>query len=97
MNRKKLDGVKHTIRAIEGFAEIMILTVPYYLVFRFGYDAGTFPAYYGYGKYVLAGVYALLTWVVFHNFDGFKFGYMKLFDVIISQWIAVFIVNFLHL
>jgi exopolysaccharide biosynthesis polyprenyl glycosylphosphotransferase len=95
MNRKKLDGVKHTIRAIEGFAEIMILTVSYYLVFRFGYDAGTFPAYYGYGKYVLAGVYALLTWVVFHNFDGFKFGYMKLFDVIISQWIAVFIVNFI--
>lgn len=95
MNRKKLDGVKHTIRAIEGFAEILILTVSYYLVFRFGYDAGTFPAYYGYGKYVLAGVYALLTWVVFHNFDGFKFGYMKLFDVIISQWIAVFIVNFI--
>lgn len=95
MNRKKLDGVKHTIRAIEGCAEIGILTVAYYIIFRYGYDAGTFPAYYGNGKYVLAGVYALLTWVVFHNFDGFKFGYMKLFDVIISQWIAIAIVNFI--
>ena len=95
MNRRKLDGVKHTIRAIEGCAEIGILTFAYYLVFRLGYDTGTFPAYYGNGKYVLAGVYALLTWVVFHNFDGFKFGYMKLFDIIISQWIAICIVNFI--
>lgn len=95
MNWRKLVGVKHTIRAIEGFAEILILTIAYYLMFRNGYDAGTFPTYYGNGKYVLLGVYALLTWVVFHNFDGFKFGYMKLIDNIISQWIAVGIVNFI--
>ncbi len=94
MKTKRLNGVKHTIRAAEGLVEIGILTLAYYLVFRYGYDAGTFPAYYGYGKFVLTGVYAFLTWVVFHNFEGFKFGYMKLIDVIISQWIAVFITNF---
>ena len=95
MNRNKLDGVKHTIRAVEGFFEILVLAVAYYLVWRKGYDLGVFPAYYGKGKYVLIGVYALLILALFRNFDGFKFGYMKLFDVIVSQWIAVIIANFI--
>ena len=95
MNRKKLDGVKHMIRSIEGVFEIAILALSYYLVWRHIYDEGVFPAYYGYGKYVLAGVYALLTLVLFQNFDGFKFGYMKLTDVIISQCIAMVLGNFI--
>ncbi|MBE6975829.1 MAG: sugar transferase [Ruminococcaceae bacterium] len=95
MKRTKLDGVKHAIRTIEGSLEVAVLTVAYYLVWRIGYDAGTFPAYFGYGKIVLAGVYALLTLVLFRNFDGFEFGYMKLFDVIISQWIAMALANFI--
>ena len=95
MNRKKLDGVKHMIRSIEGVFEIAILALSYYLVWRHIYDEGVFPAYYGYGKYVLAGVYALLTLVLFRNFDGFKFGYMKLTDVIISQCIAMVLGNFI--
>jgi exopolysaccharide biosynthesis polyprenyl glycosylphosphotransferase len=95
MNRKKLDGVKHMIRSIEGVVEIAILALSYYLVWRHIYDEGVFPAYYGYGKYVLAGVYALLTLVLFRNFDGFKFGYMKLTDVIISQCIAMVLGNFI--
>ena len=93
MNRKKLDGVKHMIRSIEGVFEIAILALSYYLVWRHIYDEGVFPAYYG--KYVLAGVYALLTLVLFQNFDGFKFGYMKLTDVIISQCIAMVLGNFI--
>ena len=95
MNRKKLDGVKHMIRSIEGVFEIAILALSYYLVWRHIYDEGVFPAYYGYGKYVLAGVYYLLTLVLFRNFDGFKFGYMKLTDVIISQCIAMVLGNFI--
>ena len=94
-NRKNLDGFKHTIRAVEGLLELAILTLSYYLVWRHVYDTGIFPAYYGYGKYVLAGVYALLILVLFQNFDGFKFGYMKLIDVIISQCIALVLANFI--
>lgn len=95
MTKNRLDGVKRTIRALEGFAEVAILTATYYFVWRFGYDIGTFPAYYGNGKYVLSGVYALLLMVLFRNFDGFKFGYLKATEVLISQWIAVFIANFI--
>lgn len=97
MNIKKrnLDGVKSTIRGIEGFIEIAIVTLIYYFVWRMSYPEGTFPAYYGNGKYVLTGIYALLILVLFFNFDGFKFGYMRLSDVIISQCIALFIANFI--
>ena len=71
MTRNRLDGVKRTIRTLEGVVEVAILTVAYYFVWRMGYNAGTFPAYYGNGKYVLSGVYALLVIVLFRNFDGF--------------------------
>ena len=92
---KKLDGVKGTIRAVEGILEVVLLTVAYYFVWRNGYDAGLFPNYFFNGKYVLAGVYAALLFFLVYNYDGFEFGYLKLFDVVISQWIAVFIVNFI--
>ena len=95
MKRKNPDGVKHMIRAIEGMFEVALLTLSYYLIWRHVYGEGIFPAYYGYGKFVLAGVYALLILVLFQNFDGFKFGYMKLFDVIISQCIAMVLANFI--
>ena len=94
-NKEVLDGAKTSIRAIEGFVEILILTVAYYFFFRRGYGEGTFPAYLGYGKYVLSGVYALLCFVLFQNFEGFKFGYLRLSDVLISQAIALILANFI--
>lgn len=92
---KRLDGVKGTIRAIEGILEVFLLTIAYYFVWRNGYDGGLFPDYFFNGKYVLAGVYAALLFFLVYNYDGFEFGYLKLFDVVVSQWIAIFIVNFI--
>lgn len=88
-----MQGTKSTIRAIEGIIEVFLLSVLYYFVWRNGYDEGIFPTYYGGGKYVLIVVYVLLTVVVFCNFDGFKFGYMRLSDTLVSQGIAMLIVN----
>ena len=95
MNRNRLDGAKGTIRALEGILEVAVLTIVYYILWRKGYDRGVFPNYFGNGKYVLAGVYALLVVVLFNNFEGFRFGYLRLSEVIISQWIAVVIANFI--
>ena len=95
MNRNRLDGAKGTIRALEGILEVAVLTIVYYILWRKGYDRGVFPIYCGNGKYVLAGVYALLVVVLFNNFEGFRFGYLRLSEVIISQWIAVVIANFI--
>lgn len=92
---KDLHGKKSAIRMAEGLAETILLTVLYYLFWRNGYDEGIFPAYYGMGKYVLSGVYALLIIILFFNFDGFKFGYLKTTDEIVSQWIALLIANFI--
>ena len=92
--RKSLTGVKSLIRNIEGFVEVALLTLVYYFVWRRGYDEGLFPLYHGYGKYILAGVYGLLMLVMFVCFDGFKFGYLRISEALLSQWIALFIVNF---
>lgn len=95
-NRKiQLSGAKSLIRSLEGFLEILALTIVYYITWRKGYDHNLFPAYFGYGKYVLAGVYALLVLVLFFAFDGFKFGYLRKTDALLSQWISLFITNFI--
>ena len=93
--KSRLQGTKSTIRSIEGFLEIALLTVLYYFFWRLRYGREVFPAYYGGGKYVLSAVYVLLVLVVFFNFDGFKFGYLKLSDTVVSQWISLLIVNFI--
>lgn len=96
MKKTKFDGMKRTIRVTEGFLEVLLLSVAYYIVWRSGYERGDgFPAYYGNGKYVLAGVYGLLVVMLFLNFDGFKFGYLKPIESFASQLIALVIVNFI--
>lgn len=97
MNHKKkqLSGVKSLIRAAEGMLEIFILACAYYFVWRQGYEATLFPTYFGYGKYVLTGVYAVLVLVLFFAFDGFKFGYLRKMDALLSQWVSLLIANFI--
>ena len=93
--KKDLHGLKGLIRGAEGILEIAVLTLLYYYIWRSSYPEGTFPTYYGLGKYVLSGVYGLLTVVLLWNFEGFKFGYLKTTDVLVSQWIAVLMANFI--
>ena len=83
------------IRAAEGLLEIVALALVYYIVWRKCYRPLGFPGYNGYGKYVLAGIYGLLSMFLFANFDGFKFGYLKKVDLFLSQALAMFFVNFI--
>lgn len=93
--KRDLHGTKSVIRTLEGLLEVALLVCMYFIFWRNGYGLGIFPAYFGMGKYVLCGVYALLIVVLFVNFDGFKFGYLKTTDEIISQWLALLITNFI--
>ena len=93
--KKTLSGVKNLIRSVEGALEIALLAVVYYIIWRNGYESERFPDYLGYGKYVLCGIYGLLTLVLFFGMDSFKFGYLRNADVLISQWIAIVISNFI--
>jgi len=97
MNRKqyRLDRAKGMIRAVEGLLEVFILALVYYYIWRKFYRPLGFPRYNGNGKYVLAGVYGLITMFLFINFDGFKYGYLKKVDLFLSQVLAMFFVNFI--
>lgn len=95
MKKNEISGLKSLIRGAEGLFETLLLAIIYYLIWRFGYEEGIFPSYYGKGKYVLIGIYSCLVIVLFFTFEGFKFGYLRLTNVIVTQWIALFFVNFI--
>lgn len=84
----------NTIRKIESIIELVVLTLIYYYVWRnFIFDKQYFWPMVGRGKYVLMGVYFILVLVITHLCEGFKYGILKIADVLFSQWIAVTIAN----
>ncbi len=91
----ELENVKGFVKGLEAVIEVFALTLVYYLFWRMGYEEADFPNYYGYGKYVLAGLYALLTVILYRNSDGFAFGNLRRFGLCIAQWISMLMVNFI--
>lgn len=96
-NQTKRADAKSLVRSLECIIEVVALTLLYYFVWRngYGYEGGPFPDYYYNGKYVLAGVYALLVVLVFNNSDCFLFGHLKSVDIGLGQAIALLMVNFI--
>lgn len=83
------------INRLESIFEMFVLGCIYYLVWKYLYRANGFFPYYGYGKVVLVGVYMLLIGVIYTLCDSFKFGHLKLSDIVVSQSISILIVNFI--
>ncbi len=94
---KKLfkEDARRLLRDIESVVEIVALTIIYYVVWRHGYDEGVFPYYHYNGKYVLMGIYALMTFILFSSLDCFKFGKLKSLDITLGQVIAILGTNIL--
>ena len=90
---RKLDQTKATVRRLEGLLEVFILVCIYFLMWRAFYRGTSFP-YLGRGKYVLVAVYAMLVLTFFYMCESFRFGYLKFADVLVSQCISLFIVDF---
>ena len=89
---------KNTIRKIESVIELLVMAILYYFVYYYIHEYAEFDKeniypLVGRGKYVLMGVYFGLMLVIIHLCDGFKYGILKIADVLFSQWIAIFIVN----
>lgn len=93
MNKINNEDMKHLIRRGEAVLQVIILTILYYVIWR-TYGLEVFPAYYGRGKFVLMGIYAVLVFLLFHYSEGFNYGHSKLSDISVSQCIAIFLVNF---
>ena len=89
----KRESTKSLVRLIESIFEVGVLSVIYYVFWRFGYDV---PGLFAFkGKYVLMGVYALITFFLFKNMDGFEFGNLRRIDLALAQWFGSLIVNFI--
>lgn len=85
---------KNTIRKIESLIELLVMAIAYYLVWKYMiFDRAYFFPFLGRGKYVLMGIYFILMLVVIHLCEGFKYGILKIADVLFSQWIGIIIVN----
>ena len=97
MNYKKhsITGVKGLIRGLEGLLEVTILTGIYYIIWANGYnESHMLSSFSGYGHLLVIGIYALLTFVMLSAMDGLLFGYLKISDMLLSQWLCMIIVNF---
>ena len=92
LSRGAYEDTKGLLRVAETLLEVLILTVVYYLVWRNEYDMFSFEYK---GKYVLMGVYGLLTYLIFQNSDCTMFGQLNRVDLIIGQVISLFLVNFI--
>ncbi len=95
MNKKRTlsSHTKGTIQSIESIIQVLLLSVIYYAFWRYFYNGAHFPKYYGYGKFILAGVYGILTYIFIKNSDGFEFGQLRKADLLVAQWIALLLVN----
>lgn len=95
--KTRREDAKSLVRSIECIFEVIVLSVLYYFMWRryYGFEGGPFPDFHYNGKYVLAGVYALLLILVFNNLDCFKFGHLRSLDIGMGQGLALLMVNFI--
>lgn len=91
LSRGAYEDTKGTVRALEAVVETVVLTVVYYLIWKQMYSFSMF-AYKG--KYLLAGVYALLVILVFSYSECAKFGQLHWTDLAVGQMISLLLVNF---
>ena len=93
ISRGAYEDTKGFVRAAETLLEVLVMTVLYYIVWRHVYPSGLFFGFEYMGKYVLMGVYGALLYVFFRNSDCTMFGQLHRMDLIIGQFIALFLAN----
>lgn len=94
MNKHNYNSIKNFIRKVEGLAEVACFALIYFAAWiAFYRDVSGENTFYGNGKFILIGIYAVLIYILFFYCDAFKFGYLKFIDALTAQWIALVIVN----
>lgn len=59
------------MRKVEALFEVTLLSCVYYFLWKYLYRPDGYFPYYGNGKFILAGVYALLVFILFYYCDSF--------------------------
>lgn len=91
--RNSFDSIKHALNSFEAFIEISILSFMYFWVWNKYYAFVFVNPYYFRGRLLTVVVYAFILFVIFFLTDALKFGYLKLSNVVISQFISIWICN----
>lgn len=89
------DNVNDVVDKAERIAETAVLSLVYFYCWRLQYDPDLFPPLQHRGRFVIVGIYALILIISFVWTEGFRWGYLKRMDVMISQWVAVVLANFI--
>lgn len=95
MKKKKTlsSHTKGTVQSIETLLEVVLLSVLYFIFWWNSYNVGHTARFSYNSRYLLAGVYAILTYLFLKNSDGFQFGQLRKADLAVAQWISMFLVN----
>lgn len=93
---EKREQYKRLIKFLSSALTLLILTAVFahtwYLCFANNEEA-LIKTFWRRGNYVLIGLYALMMYLFYKLFGGFKVGYLRLFEMIYSQVISVLCVN----
>lgn len=90
----KRDRFKRLISVCSATVLVAILAAAFGYVWYEYYSTRIIFPYYRRGNWVLIGIYALLVWLFFRVYGGFKLGYLKKTDMLYSQLISITAVNF---
>ncbi len=89
------EDLKVMVRRLEAVIEILILTVLFYLIWHNCYRYEYFRQLLGRGKYVLMGVYFMLSYILLKMCEALEFGHLKVPETVISSIAAMSVVNFM--
>ena len=90
----KRDRYKRLISISSAAVLVVILAAGFGYVWYEYYSTAIALPYYRRGNWVLIGIYALLVWLFFKVYGGFKLGYLKKTDMLYSQLISIAAVDF---
>lgn len=90
----KRDRYKRLISVCSASILVGILTAVFAYVWYAYYSTQIILPYYRRGNWVLITIYALLVWLFFRVYGGFKLGYLKKTDMLYSQLISITAVDF---
>ncbi|MCR4782463.1 MAG: sugar transferase [Lachnospiraceae bacterium] len=90
-----IEDEKVIVRRLEQLFELAVFAVAYYYFWKYMYRGHYFSTnmYFGRGKFVLVGIYASIMAMILHLDEGDRFGYRKLFDIVLLQWFAICATN----
>ncbi|MBR6968230.1 MAG: sugar transferase [Ruminococcus sp.] len=92
MNKNK-DLYKRFITFVSGILLLAMLAGVFAFVWYRNYSKEIVLPYYRRGNWVLICIYAILIWLFFRIYGGFKLGYLKKTDMLYSQMISMLCVN----